>query len=86
MDLDLCTKFPCFFKRFKHNKQTFSPFFSPPRFSVRNATLAFFNKKLNASEAMVENVLENLKKLKSVGTHATEVREQVDLIKVRKWR
>ena len=54
------------------------------KFSVRNTTLAFFNQKLNACEAVVESVLEDMKKLKSVGTQPEVVRDQVDLIKVKK--
>ncbi|XP_028414134.1 dystrophin-like isoform X2 [Dendronephthya gigantea] len=48
---------------------------------VRNQTLAFFTEKLNTSELMVDRVLEDLKKLKSVGSEAAAVRDQVDLIK-----
>ena len=44
--------------------------------------LAFFTEKLNSSEMMVDRVLDDLKKLRSVGTEATVVRDQVDLIKV----
>ena len=51
-------------------------------YSVRNETLAFFTEKLNASEMMVDRVLEDLKKMRSVGTEAAAVRDQVDLIKV----
>lgn len=51
-------------------------------YSVRNETLAFFTEKLNASEQMVDRVLEDLKKMRSVGTEAAAVRDQVDLIKV----
>ena len=49
---------------------------------MRNETLAFFTEKLNASEVMVDRVLEDLKKMRSVGTEAAAVRDQVDLIKV----
>ncbi|CAB4006508.1 Hypothetical predicted protein [Paramuricea clavata] len=48
---------------------------------VRNETLAFFTEKLNSSEVMVDRVLEDLKKLRSVGSEAAVVRDQVDLIK-----
>ena len=51
-------------------------------YSVRNETLAFFTEKLNTSEVMVDRVLEDLKKMRSVGTEAAAVRDQVDLIKV----
>ncbi len=51
-------------------------------YSVRNEMLAFFTEKLNASEVMVDRVLEDLKNLRSVGSEATVVRDQVDLIKV----
>jgi hypothetical protein len=44
--------------------------------------LAFFTEKLNCSEVMVDRVLDDLKKLRSVGSEATVVRDQVDLIKV----
>jgi hypothetical protein len=50
--------------------------------SVRNETLAFFTEKLNSSEVMVDRVLEDLKKLRSVGSEPAVVRDQVDLIKV----
>ena len=49
---------------------------------MRNTTLEFFTEKLNGYEASVENIQESLKKLRTVGSEAGVVKDQVDSLKV----